>query len=223
MFRIFLLSPANSAGLRAQMLLNERAQFPLALRLRNQGAVPLSEAFTFLSGLYFRGKIAYARAFAKPPENLSGAFVITPNRGLVAAETLVSLEDLRAFARVPIDHTDARYRRPLLRETKKLCARAGEDCEAVLLGSIATAKYVEPLLGCFGERLKFPAEFVGRGDMSRGGLMLRCAADRQELEYVSVAGAIRRGARPPKLARRSDTDERSRVSLRELRVSGEPV
>jgi hypothetical protein len=49
------------------------------------------------------------------------------------------------------------------------------------------------------ERLLFPAEFVGRGDMSRGGLMLRCVDQRTELSYVPVQGAMRRGARPPKL------------------------
>jgi hypothetical protein len=30
--------------------------------------------------------------------------------------------------------------------------------------------------------------------------MLRCAASGQELEYIPVAGAVRRGRRPPKLA-----------------------
>jgi hypothetical protein len=35
--------------------------------------------------------------------------------------------------------------------------------------------------------------------MSRGGLMLRAAASGEELDYVPVAGAIRRGARPPRL------------------------
>ena len=203
MSRIFLLSPANSAGGRAQLLLNERAQFPLALRLRNQGAVPLAEVFTFLSGLYFRGKIAYARAFVQAPVGLSGVFVITPDRGLLSADTLVTLEDLRAFGRVPIDENEPRYRRPLVRDAKKLRAQCGDDGEAILLGSIASPKYVEPLLCCFGERLRFPAQFVGRGDMSRGGLMLRCAVDGTELRYEAVDGAIRHGVRPPKLERRS--------------------
>ena len=69
----------------------------------------------------------------------------------------------------------------------------------MLLGSIASPKYVDVLLGIFGERLRFPAEFVGRGDMSRGGLLLRQAAEGAELDYVPVSGAVRRGARPPKL------------------------
>jgi hypothetical protein len=53
----------------------------------------------------------------------------------------------------------------------------------------------------FGPRLHFPADFVGRGDMSRGGLMLRCVTEGRELEYAPILGATRRGARPPKLAR----------------------
>jgi hypothetical protein len=69
----------------------------------------------------------------------------------------------------------------------------------VLLGSIASPKYVDLLLPVFGEKLMFPPDFVGRGDMSRGGLMLRCVAADTELEYTPVAGAIRHGRRPPKL------------------------
>ena len=69
----------------------------------------------------------------------------------------------------------------------------------VLLGSIATGKYADALLEVFGERLLFPSDFVGRGDMSRGGLMLRRVQDGQELPYIPVNGAVRRGKRPPKL------------------------
>jgi hypothetical protein len=72
----------------------------------------------------------------------------------------------------------------------------------VLLGSIASDKYVDLLLEVFGERLLFPAEFVGRGDMSRGGLMLRCATAGVEMSYLPVAGAKRHGPRPPRLPRR---------------------
>ena len=70
----------------------------------------------------------------------------------------------------------------------------------VLLGSIASAKYVDLLTGVFGARLKFPIDFVGRSDMSRGGLLLRCARSGAELPYVPVEGAVRHGPRPPKLA-----------------------
>ena len=76
----------------------------------------------------------------------------------------------------------------------------------MLLGSVATSKYVEPLLGIFGERLMFPAEFVGRGDMSRGGLLLRSARDQVQLKYVPVAGAARNGARPAKLPKLKRSD-----------------
>ena len=61
--RVFLLSPASCHGERARLLLRDEACFDLALRLRGEGA-PLGEVFSFLSGLYFRGKLAYARAFA---------------------------------------------------------------------------------------------------------------------------------------------------------------
>jgi hypothetical protein len=71
--------------------------------------------------------------------------------------------------------------------------------QIVLLGSIASGKYVNPLLEIFGANLLFPQEFVGRGDMSRGGLMLRCAQTGLELNYVSVRSTVRRGSRPPKL------------------------
>ena len=69
----------------------------------------------------------------------------------------------------------------------------------VLLGSVASPKYVDVLTAIFGERLKFPIDFVGRGDMSRGGLLLRQAREGVELPYVPVIGAVLHGARPPKL------------------------
>jgi hypothetical protein len=69
----------------------------------------------------------------------------------------------------------------------------------VLLGSVASGKYVDLLLPIFGDRLMFPIHFVGRGDMSRGGLLLRCVTAGLELEYVPLKGAIRHGQRPPRL------------------------
>lgn len=197
MTRTFLLSPAYAGGRRARMLLSERAQFALAQRLRAAEAVSLGEVFTFLSGLYFRGKLAYANAFAQP--DLSRVLVITPTRGLVPAATPVSLGDLREFAEVDIDADDPRYRKPLERDVRRLVRQLTPECEIVLLGSIATGKYVGVLLELLQERLRFPADFVGRGDMSRGGLLLRCAVDRTELPYIPVVGATRKGKRPPKL------------------------
>ena len=197
--RIFLLSPAYAGGQRARMIMSDRAQFDLALRLRDKKGAAIAEVFTFLSGLYFRGKIAYANAFARVTNGSCGVFVITPTRGLVDAQKRITLEDLREFAEVDIDQDDPRYRKPLERDVRLLAKKLSSRCEVILLGSIASKKYVDLLLGTFGERLHFPADFVGRGDMSRGGLLLRSAADRQELDYVAVAGAIVKGKRPPKL------------------------
>jgi len=196
--RIFLLSPAHCGGLRARMVLSERASFDLAQRVRVAGA-PLGEVFSFLSGLYFRGKLTYARAFANAADGRDGVFVITPTDGLRPADEPVDLARLQRFATVDIAGDDPRYRGPLDRDARRLARRIGATGEVVLLGSIATAKYIDPLLAAFGQRLRFPADFVGRGDMSRGGLLLRCARAGTELEYVGVGDVVRRGPRPPKL------------------------
>jgi len=182
------------------MILRERAEFELAKRLRSKPGATVAEVFTFLSGLYFRGKIAYANTFACSGE--CGVFIITPTRGLIDARSTITLSDLREFATVDIDAADPRYKRPLERTVRQLAKNLPPDCEIVLLGSIATGKYVDIFLKHFRERLLFPADFVGRGDMSRGGMMLRCAADRTELRYISVAGAVLNGKRPPKLTPR---------------------
>jgi len=189
--RIFLLSPARCDGERAKLILNPKAEFPLAKALREPPGVELGEAFSFLSGLYFRGKLAYARAFG------SEMLVITTERGLVPPKTRVTRADLCAFAAVDIGSGDERYLAPLRRDVADLAQR---EVEVVLLGSIATGKYADTLIGALGERLLFPREFVGRGDMSRGGLLLRQVREGRELEYIPVAGAVRHGARPPKLA-----------------------
>jgi hypothetical protein len=209
--RIFLLSPANCGGNRARIVMSDRATFDLALRLRDRGA-PLGEVFSFLSGLYFRGKLAYALAFVRAPDpesaiSGSGVFVITPTAGLRSADTIVTLDALRAFAKVDVAPDNPAYRRPLERSARQIAADIGPDCDVVLLGSIASAKYVDVLQSIFGARLLFPQAFVGRGDMSRGGLMLRCASAGEELSYVPVAGAVRHGQRPPRL------DPRTRVKM----------
>jgi hypothetical protein len=180
------------------MVMNEQAEFDLAVRLRQEGAA-LGDVFAFFSGLYFRGKFAYSTAFAAPPPGSPASLVITAGRGLLPPETLISFEDLRAIAAVPIDLSHPPYRDPLERDALRLNQTLPPACEVVLLGSIATSKYIEPLMEIFGPRLVFPSAFVGRGDMSRGGLMLRCARDRVELEYIPVCTAVRRGRRPPKL------------------------
>jgi len=193
MTRVFLLSPASTSGRRAEVLLRPEARFDLARRLRTGGA-PLGEVFSFLSGLYFRGKLTYATTFAPA----GAVFVITSSDGLIPPESTVGLADLERFASVNIDTSEPRYRAPLLRDLGAL-ARTAPDAEVVLLGSIATDKYVEPLRTAFGDRVRFPADFAGRGDMSRGGLLLRCAEEARELAYVAVGAGARHGARPERL------------------------
>lgn len=192
MRRLFLLSPASTQGKRAGYLFNPRARFDLAQRIREPDGAPIGEVFSFLSGLYFRGKLTYARTFASD----DGIRVITSNRGLVSPDSRITLSDLRGLSRGDIDPDKPGYRRPFLRDARSLL---GDEVECVLLGSIATDKYADLLLDVFGPRLVFPEAFVGRGDMSRGGLMLRAARSGEELTYRPVLGAVRHGTRPPRL------------------------
>jgi hypothetical protein len=183
---VFLISPARCSGRRAEMLMTSRTS-ALGARLRGPGA-PIAEVFTWLSALYFRGKLAYGTTFGR-------ALVMAPGAGLVAPETTITARELRAMAGIDIQ-SDA-FAGPLKRHAQRLAARE----RVVLLGSIATGKYTTALLDVLGARLAFPACFVGRGDMSRGGLMLRAAASGEELAYTPIAGAVLRGPRPPKLPR----------------------
>ena len=189
--RAFLLSPANCRGRRAQQVLSPRATFDVAARLRT-GGVPIGELFAHMSGLYFRGKITYARKFGP-------AFVITPDEGLVSADSVIAQATLVRFRDAEISLENPSYRIPLERTAHELASSADDDTEFVLLGSVASDKYVQVLSEIFGTRLVFPTAFVGRGDMSRGGLLLRAAAADQELDYAPVIGAVRRGSRPPRL------------------------
>jgi hypothetical protein len=155
--------------------------------------VTLGEAFSFLSGLYFRGKLAYAERFARPPAGERGVQIITTDRGLLAADAAVVSKDLREFGTSDIRLDHPGYREPFARDLARLSQYPQAD--VVLLGSVATGKYVDVLLECIGERLLFPRDFVGRGDMSRGALLLRAVREGAELAYEPVAGAIRRGRR----------------------------
>ena len=194
--RIFLLSPASCGGKRAALLFNDRAEFDIARRVREQPGAPLGDVFSFLSGLYFRGKLTYAREFENPPPRRApGIQVITPTDGLYSPGSLVTLKDLERFATVPIDPEDSRYRDPLERDAGKIAERIGPKCLVVLLGSVATGKYVNVLLPIFGERLVFPKEFLGHGDMARGGMLLKRAASREELAYMPVSDPSRRAVR----------------------------
>lgn len=203
--RIFLLSPADCSGRRAQILLRDEAGFDLAVRLRIGQGVTLGEAFSFLSGLYFRGKLAYAARFGCARTGLDKALVITAGRGLVAIETPVSHADLRQFAEIPIDLDEPRYAEPLRRDILWLKNQLGPNCEVVLLGSIATPKYREPLVELLAGQLLFPSDFIGRGDMSRGGLMLDVWRPARSL-LIKPCSVLRCGAN----VRRSSSRVRSR-------------
>jgi hypothetical protein len=193
--RIFLLSPANLKGVRGQRLLDSRADSELSSRLRTQGA-SLAELFCHTSSLYFRGKLAYARHFAAPPAGVEGCYVITSSRGLLSPGTVMNIEALRELAsHAEIDLEDESYRASLRRDAAALESVLPQDCQVVLLGSVATDKYVTPLLEVFGRRLFFPFAFVGRGDMSRGSLLLRRIREDRELAYSSARTHFRRGKR----------------------------
>ncbi len=179
------------------MLLNPSSQMTLARELR-EGRLSLGAAFTFMSGLYFRGKLAYAQRFASP---LAPARVITPTRGLMMPDALVTAELIEEFATEDVDVAASRYRRALELDASDLADDLPRDARIVLLGSVATGKYVDVLEPYFGGRLYFPATFVGRGDMSRGGLLLRASRSGEELEYAPITKGQRpRGRRPPKLS-----------------------
>jgi hypothetical protein len=158
--------------------------------------------FSFLSGLYFRGKLTYARAFANPPPSeTSGIHLITATDGMWSPTTRVTLSDLERFATVPIDAKEPRYRLPLERDAERLAESLGEGCDVVLLGSIATRKYVDVLEPIFGNRLLFPIEFIGHGDMARGAMLLQRAASGVELTYIPVSHPSRLGTRATRKAR----------------------
>lgn len=186
--RIFLLSPANLNGVRAKQLTSPRAQFNAAVKYRSPEGVPIEEAFAFMSALYFRGKIAYAKRFANPPSGVegSGILVIAPGYGLVSDGWALCDETMKKLRRTPVDVRRSAYRRPLEQHARQINDQIGDDTSVVLLGSIATGKYVDLLWPIFGSKLVFPGCFVGIGDMSRGALMLRAAASGDELEYCTL-------------------------------------
>jgi hypothetical protein len=184
---LFLLSPASLNGVRAKQLMSPRAKFDAALRYR-EGGVPIADAFAFMSALYFRGKIAYARHFAKPSQTLGGdgIYVITPGFGLVGQDWLITEERMKKMRRTDVDVSARNYVKPLKEHARAMSAELEHDAQVVLLGSVATAKYVDVLRPIFGQRLRFPSVFAGLGDMSRGGLMLRAVRANQELEYATL-------------------------------------
>ncbi|MGE0866821.1 MAG: hypothetical protein AB7P34_23190 [Vicinamibacterales bacterium] len=192
---MFLLSPAYCGGRRAGIALKPESELPLAQQLRG-GTLELGAAFAFFSGLYFRGKLAYAEAFAPA----GSALVITPTRGLMSPRERVTPELIREFAAVDVALDDLRYRGPLERDARLLARDLAAGEKVVLLGSVSSGKYVDVLLPILGSRLCYPTAFIGRGDMSRGGLLLRCVDSGAELEYEVLTPGVRpRGPRPPRL------------------------
>jgi hypothetical protein len=192
---IFLLSPAYCGGRRAGIALRPGSELPIARQLR-EGTLDLGSAFSFFSGLYFRGKLTYARRFDPAGESL----IITPTRGLMSPAERVTPGLIHEFAAVDVSADDPRYRAPLERDVTALVNRLRADTRVVLLGSVASGKYVDLLLPLLGDRLCYPTSFIGRGDMSRGGLLLRSAESGEELEYQPLTPGVRpRGPRPPKL------------------------
>ncbi|CAN5703429.1 hypothetical protein BH23GEM6_BH23GEM6_19130 [soil metagenome] len=191
---LFLLSPANCSGKRAAILSRPDASFPLAEQFRARGA-PIGEVFAFLSGLYFRGKLVYARRFGSVEADLPASLVITSNRGLVSPDAVIGPADLVSFTSVPIDLRETRYTAPMRESLLRLTTILSHDHRVVLLGSIATFKYVEILIDHLGERLLVPERFLGMGDMQRGALMLRSAEAGEELQYAGAEAAILSRAR----------------------------
>ena len=197
---VFLLSPAFCGGRRAGILLSEKSE-AVTTRDFRAGRLSLGQAFAFMSGLYFRGKLAYAERFGDP-------YVITPTRGLQRPSLPFTLALLREFAVGDVSLDNPEYRSALERDATALAKRIGKRSQVVLLGSVASGKYVDVLLPILGARLRYPSSFIGRGDMSRGGLLLRSAASGDELEYQPLEAGVRpRGPRPPKL------DPKTRVAL----------
>jgi hypothetical protein len=152
-----------------------------------------------MSALYFRGKIAYALQFA----TVENIFVIAPGFGLVPPDWRITPERMKVLSRTEVDARKRNYRKPLERDALRLAETIGPDAQVVLLGSVASGKYVDILLPIFGDRLRFPAIFAGLGDMSRGGLLLRAARANRQLEYTSLAAPRRRSEAgdPVELAR----------------------
>lgn len=184
MNKIFLLSPALTNGRRADALLTPRSAHPAAVRLE-EGRLSIGEAFSFLSGLYFRGKSAYASHFGRSSDGAS-ALVITSDRGLLPPHQTVTRADLEAFATSPIHPDNVRYTNPLQRSLEHLERGLSDSDLVVFLGSIATPKYTSVISSILGLRVVFPVAFLGRGDLSRGSLLLRSVASGEELTYRAL-------------------------------------
>ncbi len=179
---VFLLSPANTSGLRAKQLTSPSSIFEAAQLYRSDEGVPIALAFAFMSALYFRGKITYALHFAEI-ENIR---VIAPGFGLVPPDWRINPERMKTMSKTPVDVRRRNYRKPLERDALELAEQIDAGAQVVLLGSVASGKYVDILWPIFGSRLRFPSAFAGLGDMARGGLMLRAVRADRELAYTTL-------------------------------------
>jgi hypothetical protein len=185
---IFLLSPASTGGIRAKQFTSPNAKFEAARLYRSPEGVPIAMAFAFMSSLYFRGKIGYALHFAAPSPAIGGygIYIIAPGFGLVPPDWRLTPERMKVMAKTPVDAAKRNYRKPLEEHARELAAKLEPEARVVLLGSVASGKYVDILWPIFKHQLRFPTAFAGLGDMSRGGLMLRAVRAGRELEYTTL-------------------------------------
>ncbi len=197
--KVFLLSPANLTGIRAKQLTSPRGQSQVAQMYRTPEGVPIALAFAFMSALYFRGKITYALHFS----TIENVRVIAPGFGLVPPDWRITEERMKVLRKTEVDARKRNYRKPLERDGLALAESLHPESHVILLGSVASGKYVDILGPIFGDRLLFPAIFAGLGDMSRGGLLLRAVRANRELEYASLSAPRRKsaGGNPVELAR----------------------
>jgi hypothetical protein len=187
--RLFLISPADCGAKRARILARPDASFPLALQLQ-RGEATLGDVFSFLSGLYFRGKLTYAQCFGNV-----APLVITPADGLWHPDRHIDAAQLARWAATPIELNNPRYTGPLKADAERIAASMPSAATVVLLGSLATPKYLDVLAPPFTDRLLVPQALVGLGDMSRGAVLLRAVRAGRELEYVAASSLPRRRAR----------------------------
>jgi hypothetical protein len=183
---IFLLSPARLDGERGRALLDGKGASALMGELRSAHGCSVEAVFCFVSSLYFRGKAAYARAFGVRTAPLPSAYVMTAGGGLLSLDEPVTVARLEGWSRVAVSPDNPHFVAPLLRHATGLLDACDQATRFVLLGSVASRKYVGPLLDVFGERLLYPSELAGRGDMARGKLLLAAAREQRELGYASV-------------------------------------
>ena len=175
MSQFLLLSPANLNGIRGQRLFKSGRRSELAERVHSADGASVGEVFAHVSSLYFRGKLEYALHFAGAERTR----VIVSGYGLVAPDWSLTLERAERVRDCPVDPREPGYREPLERDLRSLDAE-----QVVLMGSLASRKYLDVLVPLLGDRLHYPKVFLGCGDMRRGSLCLKAVESGTELEYT---------------------------------------